>query len=65
MLSQRLKELRLEHGYTMKRVAEFVHVTEASISLYEAGKREPSYSVLIALADLFDVTTDFLLGRES
>lgn len=30
---------------------------------YEGGQREPNFSTLIALADFFDVTTDYLLGR--
>ena len=44
-------------------VARLVNVEKSSISMYETGMRQPSYTTLVRLADVFNVTTDYLLGR--
>lgn len=62
MFSQRLKELREEKGLTQAKLAEEIGVTPQNISYFEKG-REPSYDILIKLADFFGVTTDYLIGR--
>lgn len=59
---KRLKALRNEKGLTQQQVADRVWVSKAVVSSYEIGTRTPSYEVLIKLAKLFGVTTDFLLG---
>ena len=67
--SERLKELRLEQGYTQQALADMikVHGSEGmhgmSISGYERGIRKPSFEVLDALADIFNVSLDYLLGN--
>ena len=59
----RLKNLRIKHGYTQEEVANKVGVLKASLSAYELEKQYPSFTTLCALCDLFDVSTDYLLGR--
>ena len=63
MLSVRLKEQRLEKGYTLKYVSEQLNVTVRSICRYESGEREPSIEMLKNLCDFYDVTADYLIGR--
>ena len=63
-LGARLRALRLEKHMTQSAVAQRVGATKAMISSYELEQRTPSYEVLIKLAALFNVTTDYLLGVE-
>lgn len=60
---ERLIELRKARHLTQKQVAEGVNITEVAIQNYEAGRRKPNYDILIALADYFDVSIDYLVGR--
>ena len=62
-LGERLKALRIENHLRQDRVARLVNVEKSSISMYETGMRQPSYTTLVRLADVFNVTTDYLLGR--
>lgn len=63
MLGSRLKKLRVTKKLTQKQLAEHIKVTHVSISGYENGNRYPDTDTLQRLADYFDVTTDYLLGR--
>lgn len=63
-LSVRLRELRATKKLTQAQVARSVGVTRAVISAYETDIRQPSYDVLIRLALLYGVTTDYLLCLE-
>ncbi len=63
MLHERLKELRIEKGFTLKYVAEKLNVTIRTICRYEDGTREPSISMLKSLCDFYDVSADYLIGR--
>lgn len=63
LFSQRLKELRLESGKTQKDMAEFLEIIVRRCQRYEYGEGYPEIPGLIALADFFDVSTDYLLGR--
>ena len=60
----KIRELRLEKGLLQKELAEKIHIASNTLSQFESGKANPSYDVLIALADFFEVSTDYLLGRE-
>lgn len=60
----KLKELRKEHKLSMKELGKILGLSESTISLYEAGKREPDIKTLIKMADYFDVSVDILLGRD-
>lgn len=62
MLSQRLKELRIERGLKLREVAEYLNVTIRAISRYETGEREPSVEQIIKYCKLYEVTSDYLLG---
>lgn len=59
----RLKELRQQRGITQLKLAMDLGLNQNSISRYETGEREADYKALIMLADYFDVTIDYLLGR--
>jgi len=59
-----LKKLRKSHNMTQDELAEMLSLSRSAISLYETGRREPDYSILTKLADIFDVSVDYLLGRE-
>ena len=63
MILTRLKELRASQKLTQKDVAEKVGIARVSYTNYELGKREPDYKTILKLADLYDVTTDYLLGK--
>ncbi|WP_085524466.1 helix-turn-helix domain-containing protein [Tuberibacillus sp. Marseille-P3662] len=58
-----LQQLRTEKGLTRQDVADYLGKTPQAYGYYEKGKREPNYDTLISLADLFDVSIDYLLGR--
>lgn len=62
-IAARLKEARKQKGLMQKEVAEHIQMAAHSYQQYEGGQRRPDYETLVALADLFDVTTDYLLGR--
>ena len=63
MLADRLEESRLKKKMTKKEVADVLQIDQSTYGKYELGKREPDAATLLKLADLFEVTTDFLLGR--
>ena len=60
----KLKELREEIGYSQMQVAEAINTHQRNIGRWEKGENEPTSSFIIKLADFFNVSTDFLLGRE-
>ena len=59
-----LKKFRKRAGYSQREVAEALHVTQGAVSSWEAGRWEPDQQNLSALADLFGVSVDALIGRE-
>lgn len=59
----RLRDLRIEKNMSRAELAEKLHVTIRSISYWETGKRECTFDMLIAIADIFDTSIDYLLGR--
>ena len=60
---ERLMQLRLKKGVSRKQVAENIGITETGYRNYEKGHRKPAFNVLPTIADFFDVSTDYLLGR--
>lgn len=60
---ERLKELRTEKGWTQKVLAQKLSVSDDCVFFWEKGRSEPSLQQVLDIAELFDVTTDFLLGR--
>ena len=61
--SKRLKSLRKSNGITQKQLSTSIGVTERAIVAYESGKMKPAFDAINSLADYFDVSTDYLLGR--
>ena len=62
-ISKRLKELREEKGYLQKFVADKIGVRSNTLSGYENGTRSPDPDLILKLAELYEVSTDYLLGR--
>ncbi len=61
-LSDRLKALRVQNGYTRKQVSELVSISVSMVGFYESGERLPSLPILVRLAGLYKVSVDYLLG---
>lgn len=61
--STRLRELRLNKGLRQEQVAKHIGVTKSTISAYEKDTKQPSFEKLVKLADLYCVSTDYLLGQ--
>ena len=61
--SDRLKEVRNAKGITQKAMAEYLGITDRAYAKYEYAMREPNHETTIKLADFFDVSVDYLLGR--
>ncbi|CAG6229746.1 Cro/CI family transcriptional regulator [Streptococcus pneumoniae] len=64
IFTERLKKLRLKKGLTQTELGEKVGVKQNTFTNWEKGKREPSFENLIKLADLLEVSLDWLFGRE-
>ncbi len=64
-LAERLRELRKERTLRQEHVAVALDISMSAYCNYEQGKREPTASVIIRMADYYDVTTDYLLGRSN
>lgn len=60
----RIRELRKAKKVTMKELGNMIGVAESTMSLYETGKRKPDLETLSRLADYFNVSVDYLLGRD-
>ncbi len=63
MFSKRLKELRNQKGIYQKELAGILGVSRPTITQYEQGKRNPDTDMLNNIADYFEVSVDYLLGR--
>lgn len=64
IFTERLKEQRKKNNLTQKKLADILGVSQGSYANWENGKREPSFENLIKLADLLEVSLDWLFGRE-
>ena len=60
---QRLKTIRKKRGVSQLKLAMDLGLTQNSVSRYESGAREADYKTLVALADYFNVSIDYLLER--
>lgn len=61
-LGERIKALRVERALTQKELGERLEVSEVSVRCWENGTKSPSMGAIIALSNLFHVSTDYLLG---
>ena len=63
IFSIRLKELRNKANLSQQELSKIMGISKSSINMYERGEREPGLETVGALADYFDVQTDYLLGK--
>ena len=59
----KLRKVRKEKGISQLKLAMDLNMSQNTISRYETGEREPGINELVKLADYFDVSVDYLLGR--
>ncbi|OWA36737.1 hypothetical protein B9G55_01260 [Saccharibacillus sp. O16] len=59
----RLRKLRTEYKRSQQDVADFLGITRQGYGSYETGKTEPDHETLVKIADYFEVSTDYLMGR--
>jgi transcriptional regulator with XRE-family HTH domain len=62
--SETLKELMAKRNMSQPELADILGVSRVSISKYQNGKAFPDYNALVKIAEVFNVTTDYLLGRK-
>jgi len=63
LFAKRLKELRLEHGYTLQKTAKLLNLTHVAYLRWEQGKTQPgSIETIVSICEIFDVSADYLLG---
>ncbi len=60
---ERLKALRQEKNVTQRAIANHLNITDTAYGFYEQGKNYPNMDILIKLADYFEVSLDYLVGR--
>lgn len=60
---EHLKEMRISFNYTQKQVASNIGITERNYQRYEANDQRPSFDILISIADFYNVSLDYLVGR--
>lgn len=59
----RLKELRIERGLLQSDIAKIINKSERTVGFYETGERDMNTETLATLANFFDCTIDYLLGK--
>ncbi len=64
MLAAQMKKLRTQKGLTQQQLADYLHVSKGTVGMWETGRREPDIAVLSQLADFYQVSVDYLIGRE-
>ena len=63
MKFQRIQDLRIDSDLSQKKIGEILHISQRSYSHYETGSRNIPIEMLIRLADYYDTTSDYLVGR--
>ena len=63
MKFQRIQDLRIDTDLSQKKIGEILHISQRSYSHYETGSRNIPIEMLIRLADYYDTTIDYLVGR--
>lgn len=64
LLSKRLRMLRAYHNFTQQQMANLLGLTLNAYQKYELAENKPPLETLVKIADIFNVPTDFLLGRD-
>ena len=62
ILSKRLKELRIENNYSQQEIANLLEIAQVTYSHYELGRRSVTIQNLVKIAQIYNVSTDYLLG---
>lgn len=62
LFATRLKNLRIEKGYTQEELADLIDCAPGLISYYESMQREPGFSNILALCEVLEETPDYLMG---
>lgn len=65
MFPKTLKKLRIKHKLSQQEMADFLGITRQGYGKYENGGSQPSFEMLEVIANRFNVTTDYLLGRST
>ena len=63
MKFQRIQDLRTEADMSQKQLSEILHISQRSYSHYETGSRNIPVEMLIRLANYYDISVDYLVGR--
>ena len=63
VFGKRLKELRKANGYTIEQFAEAVGISKSSVGYYENNNRMPDIEILSRIADVLNVSADYLIGK--
>ena len=63
-IREKLRALRLDAGYTQKEMAQIIKSTDKNVWAYEKGLATPAAETIVAYAEAFNVSTDYLLGLE-
>lgn len=63
MKFQRIQDLRIDSDLSQKKIGEILHISQRSYSHYETGSGNIPIEMLIRLADYYDTTIDYLVGR--
>lgn len=64
LIGKRLRELRKEKGLNQEELGKLINVTKVSVCCYEKGVRTPNLETLEDLANIFNVSVDYLLGND-
>lgn len=65
MFNERLRQMRMTRSLTQQKFADKLGVALRSYQCYETGTRRPSYELLVQIADILNVSVDYLLGRDA
>ena len=64
MFNKRLRELRMEHHFTQQNMADALGISLNAYQKYEQAERSPSLDCLVTIADILDISLDYLLCRD-
>lgn len=62
-MNKKIKQLREAHGLSQRELANRIGVNASAVNRWESGEKKPELTNLVRLADVFEVTLDYLLGR--
>lgn len=63
-VGERIADLRKHRGLSQYQLAKLLNIATSTLGMYETGKRKPNVEMLEQIAEFFNVSTDYLLGRD-